>query len=545
MSQPSWIGYELNGRYKIDELLGSGGMSAVYRANDPNLRRVVAVKLIHTHLSKDPEFVRRFEAEAASVAQLRHPNIIQVFDFDNDGETYYMVMEFVPGETLQQRLKRLNEVERKLSVEEIVNFATGVADAADYAHKRGLIHRDIKPANVMLNLQGEAILMDFGIVKIVGGTQHTATGAVVGTALYMSPEQIRGERPDHRADIYSLGVMLFEMAGGRPPYSADSAMTVMMMHINDPIPDVGALNPAVPAGLRSVIQKSLAKDPADRYQSAGEMAAGLRQVLSEGPAMVSDGTIVEEPAAPAGATVVEQPVEGTVVDTAEAAPEVEKPVVDRTPPPVRQQPPPPKTKSRLSPALIGGGIIVVLVGLACLIGGGYLISRALGGGAGATGGEMTPTNTTAAILAATDTPETAPPSPTATATQVPATATTQPTRTNTPTITATATPDTTYVVIDSIGLDGSTYVVNYSVYNDPGEVPGLHVHLFFDTVPVEQAGVPGSGPWKLTYRNYGPSPYTGLGTANRGNATQLCALIANPNHTVIQGTGNCVDLPEG
>ncbi|NJN44628.1 MAG: serine/threonine protein kinase [Anaerolineae bacterium] len=217
MSQPSWIGHALNNRYKIEEELGAGGMSAVYKANDPNLKRIVAIKLIHPHLSKDPEFVRRFEAEAAAVAQLRHSNIIQVYDFNHDGDTYYMVLEFVPGETLQARLKRLVGDKRKLSIEEVVKYAAQICEAADYAHKRGMVHRDIKPANVMLDIHNNAILMDFGIVRIVGGTNHTATGAVVGTALYMSPEQIRGEHPDHRADIYSLGVMLFEMAGGRPP----------------------------------------------------------------------------------------------------------------------------------------------------------------------------------------------------------------------------------------------------------------------------------------------------------------------------------------
>ncbi len=246
MAQSSWIGQTLGNRYLIEELLGQGGMSAVYKAEDPNLRRVVAVKLIHSHLSDDPQFVSRFEEEAAAVAQLRHPNIIQVFDFENDNETYYMVMEFVPGETLQDRLKRMNDADRRMDAKDAIAITAEICDALEYAHKRGMVHRDIKPANIMLNVQGQAILMDFGIAKIIGGKRHTATGAVVGTAIYMAPEQIKGEQIDARVDIYALGVTLFEMMSGHPPFEADSAMTTLMMHVNDPVPDLAAINPDVP-----------------------------------------------------------------------------------------------------------------------------------------------------------------------------------------------------------------------------------------------------------------------------------------------------------
>ncbi|MFQ5473632.1 MAG: serine/threonine-protein kinase, partial [Dehalococcoidia bacterium] len=158
----------------------------------------MAVKLIHPHLTGDADFLRRFEAEAEAVAQLRHSNIIRVFDFSQEDGQYYMIMEFVPGESLQDRLKRLNASGRTLSSDEIVAIAGGVCDAVDYAHKRGMIHRDVKPANILLSVEGQAILTDFGLAKLAGGTQHTAAGAVMGTALYMSPEQIRGEQVDHR-----------------------------------------------------------------------------------------------------------------------------------------------------------------------------------------------------------------------------------------------------------------------------------------------------------------------------------------------------------
>ena len=291
MARADWIGETLNGRYQIIELLGQGGMSAVYKANDPNLRRVVALKLIHPHLSSDPEFVRRFEEEATVVAQLRHPNVIQVFDFTHDDETYYIVFEFVPGETLQDRLKRLHDSGRQMSIDDTINIITQSADALEYAHSKGLVHRDIKPANIMVNVQNNPIVMDFGIAKIIGGTQHTATGAVLGTARYMSPEQIKGEKIDARTDIYSLGVTLFEMLGGRPPFNADSAMTVMMMHMTDPVPNLHDLRADVPPGLVAVVNKAMAKDPDQRFQSAAEFAAALNNPdLLTAPA---DATMVE------------------------------------------------------------------------------------------------------------------------------------------------------------------------------------------------------------------------------------------------------------
>ncbi len=547
MNQPSWIGYSLNQRYKIEQELGAGGMSAVYKATDPNLKRVVAIKLVHPHLSRDPEFVRRFETEAAAVAQLRHPNIIQVFDFNHDGDTYYMVLEFVPGETLQARLKRINNANRKFSLEEVVKFASQVCDATDYAHKRGLVHRDIKPANVMLDIQGNAILMDFGIVRIVGGTEHTATGAVVGTALYMAPEQIRGEHPDHRADIYSLGVMLFEMAGGRPPFNADSAMTIMMMHLNDPVPDIGELNPNVPFALKTIIHKALEKNPADRYASAADMAADLRGLLETRPGSFTATSAV--PPTPPPATAVQTgtrpPARAGISPTGSGTPP------GGSPPPVaapRSVSPAPKAKMpRL--ALIGGAIGFVI--LFCLIGTIFAIPKI-----------------TANIQARRETPEITQPvgitlptqvsptleilpttSSTETPTTVPPTATNAPTSTpapptETPTTAPTATPEGPYVVITAIRIENGLYVVDYETHNYPTDEPNMHVHMFFNTVPPEQAGSPGVGPWLLTWGPYGNPPFTQYGPANRpADATQMCALVANANHSIIYNSGNCIDLP--
>ena len=277
-SRQDLVGHVFGGRYQIEDWIAQGGMSTVFKATDPNLKRTVAIKLIHPHLSDDPEFVQRFEQEAAVVAQLRHSNIVQVYDFDHDGGVYYMVLEYVPGETLQDRLKALNAAGRRLPLAVTIQIMATLCDAITYAHRRNMIHRDLKPANVMLNPQGEPILMDFGVAKMLGESHYTATGAVIGTALYMSPEQARGERPDTRTDIYSLGVMLFEMITGQPPFEGDSAVAVLMKHVNDPVPDVRQLNEAVPDELIVVIERALAKDRAKRYQTAAQMAAALRAV---------------------------------------------------------------------------------------------------------------------------------------------------------------------------------------------------------------------------------------------------------------------------
>ena len=303
MMPQSWVGKTIGGRYQIEALLGQGGMSAVYRAIDPNLRRTVAIKLIHPHLSTDPNFIGRFKEEAAAVARLRHPNIVQVHDFNNDSETYFMVMEYLIGETLQARLKRLNSTGRNMPFSEAVSICTQICDAAGYAHNHELIHRDIKPANIMLDVNGQAILMDFGIVKIIGGEYHTATGATLGTAMYMSPEQIRTERVDDRSDIYSLGVTLYEMISGRPPYQADSALTLMMMVLNDPLPDLREIRAGVPEELLAVVYQALAKERSERFQSMAEMVAALRQIQEKVVSTPPPSTVVDEikaePAKPA------------------------------------------------------------------------------------------------------------------------------------------------------------------------------------------------------------------------------------------------------
>lgn len=347
-AQPNWIGRTIGGRYQIESLLGRGGMSSVYKAVDPNLQRSVAVKLIHPHLSEHTEFVKRFEQEAAAVAQLRHPHIVQVFDFNQDGDVYYMVMEHIPGETLDRRLLSLKEARLRMPLADAVRTLMPLCDALAYAHERNMVHRDVKPSNVIVNLLGQPILMDFGIAKIVGGGQvHTATGATIGTAAYMSPEQAVSDNVDHRADIYSLGVLLYEMASGEPPFKGSSALTVMMKHVNEPLPDIRLRNSNVPEILVAILQKALAKKPADRFQSAVEMGQALQQVMQQLPFSSATQSFVSgAPGGPGAAapTPTGAPTPTPTPLTRSDAPSPATP--PSGPPPVSQTPPPipaPKT----------------------------------------------------------------------------------------------------------------------------------------------------------------------------------------------------------
>ena len=563
MSTNDWIGKTLAGRYQIEELMGQGGMSAVFKANDPNLKRVVAIKMIHEHLSSDSGFVIRFEEEAAAIAQLRHPNIIQVYDFNNEEGVYYMVMEFIPGETLQEQLKRLNQTDRCMQLDDVVEYMINICEASDYAHNRGMIHRDIKPANIMLSVYKQAILMDFGIAKILGGQQHTATGAVVGTAQYMSPEQIKGEQLDRRSDIYSLGVTLFEMASGHPPFEADSAMTLMMMQINDPVPDLQEVNPDVTPEMVAVVNKALAKTKGNRYQTAGEMAAALKGVLGQpvevppaAPPIPTDATLVEEPlpsieepeatavqnpaATAAQAALVSQAVQSAAEQTVEEA----------------QLPPasPPSSKDSSGLPIVGNikplylfiGGAVILIGLLAIIFGGPFISNLISGdgGEGLPAAAISPTQDTGQVILLSTV--TATNTPTRTATLAPPTATftptTSPTITQTPT--GTVPPGIPFSRINDITIDQDRYIVEYETFEFTEYISSttLHVHFFFDTVPPEEAGRPGSGPWILYG---GPRPFTGYTVFARPvEAEQMCILVANPDHSIQMDTGNCFDLPD-
>jgi len=271
------------GKYRVVGRLGRGGMAEVYKAYQPGLDRYVGIKVLHAHLVDDSDFIGRFEREALAIGKLRHPNIVQALDFDREGETYFMAMEYIDGPTLKDEIKARKAADKPFKLEEISRIFTALGSAIDYAHKRGMVHRDIKPANVMINQEGQVVLTDFGIARIMGATQYTQTGALSGTPAYMSPEQGQGERGDKRSDIYSLGVMLYEMITGIVPYDADTPFAVIMKHISEPLPLPSKINPDVPETVERVVLKAMSKNPDDRYQSGQEMAIALRTAVGLSP----------------------------------------------------------------------------------------------------------------------------------------------------------------------------------------------------------------------------------------------------------------------
>ena len=224
------------GKYRVLEPLGRGGMARVYRAYHPRLDRYVAIKVMRPDLVEDGEFLARFQREARAVAALRHPNIIQVYDFDVQDDIYYMVMELMEGDTLKARLTDYRVQGERMAWGEMVRIILDVLDGLAYAHSERIIHRDLKPANILLTRRGEAVIGDFGITHIIGGTRRTERGALIGTLEYMAPEQGLSGRCDAYSDIYSLGVVFYEMLTQRTPFDADTPLAVLMKHINDPLP---------------------------------------------------------------------------------------------------------------------------------------------------------------------------------------------------------------------------------------------------------------------------------------------------------------------
>ncbi|MCB0191348.1 MAG: serine/threonine-protein kinase [Anaerolineae bacterium] len=267
------------GKYRLVARLGRGGMAEVYKAYQPGLDRYVAIKVLHSHLLDDADFIGRFEREALATGKLRHPNIVQAVDFDRDGDMYFLAMEFIDGPSLKDEMKARLSVDKPFTLKEIARIFSALCSAVDYAHKRSMVHRDIKPANVMINQEGNVVLTDFGIARIMEGTQYTQTGALSGTPAYMSPEQGKGERADERSDIYALGVMLYEMVTGRVPYEADTPYAIIVKHISESLPLPTKINPDLPEAVERVILKSMSKQPNDRYQTAGEMAKALRKAV--------------------------------------------------------------------------------------------------------------------------------------------------------------------------------------------------------------------------------------------------------------------------
>jgi len=265
----------LGGRYRLEARIGSGGMAEVHRGFDTTLNRTVAVKVLLPQFARDASFVERFRREAQAAARLNQPNIVGVYDSGADGETQYIVMEFIEGRTLADFLSGGGS----LTPMQAVEVAEKICDALSYAHARGVIHRDIKPANIMVTRSGEVKVMDFGIARIVAGPETAPqTSAVLGTAAYISPEQAQGHGVDGRTDIYSLGAVLYEMLAERPPFVGDSPVSVAYKQVNETPEPPSTHNPDVPPRLDAVVMRALAKNPANRYQGAAEFEDDLRRV---------------------------------------------------------------------------------------------------------------------------------------------------------------------------------------------------------------------------------------------------------------------------
>ncbi|GAC1320111.1 MAG: hypothetical protein NVSMB22_04150 [Chloroflexota bacterium] len=296
---------DFDGRYDVLTRLGAGGMAEVYRAFDRRLQREVAIKILNAESAADPVFVERFRREAQSVARLNDAHIVSIYDWGEsptsglrDRRTYYMVMELVPGQNLKERLagQPIEEVEA-------LDIAAEVAAALAVAHRHGIIHRDIKPQNILINAAGAVKVVDFGIAYTAGVTQLTKTNAVAGTAHYLSPEQAQSKPVDSRSDLYSLGVVLFEMLTGREPFQGTTLVEVAMRHVHDAPPDPSSFVPGLSARTRDIISRALAKDPAQRFSDASAMRVALldaRRALSDGPSRSGvDGTVAAPLAAAA------------------------------------------------------------------------------------------------------------------------------------------------------------------------------------------------------------------------------------------------------
>lgn len=334
----SMIGTVLSGRYRLEAKLGSGGMSTVYLARDETLDRPVAVKVMHREISEQPDQLERFRQEARAVAKLTHPNVVSVIDAGEDGGHPYIVFEYVKGETLKQRVARVGP----LDIQESIAYAIEVARGLAVAHSRQMVHRDIKPQNVLIDDEGRAKLTDFGISRQLEEDGVTATGRVLGTTDYVAPEQAMGHQVDPRSDVYSLGVVLYEMLVGRVPFQADSQVGVAMKHVNEELPDVQRRRPEISAAVALVVERATAKNPAERYSEVGGMIDDLE-------------TALEVEAARSGST------------TGEATS-----VLEAVPPPKRKL----STRARWSWAAVVGLLLVGGGALAAV----QLISSGIGGG---------------------------------------------------------------------------------------------------------------------------------------------------------------------
>jgi len=282
LNMDQYIGRLLDNRYEILEIIGTGGMAVVYKARCHRLNRLVAVKILKDEFSRDEEFRRRFHAEGQAVAMLSHPNIVQVYDVSTSESANFIVMELIDGISLKQYMEKKGVLNWK----ETLHFSMQIAKGLEHAHSRGIVHRDIKPHNIMVLKNGSVKVMDFGIARVMNKS-NTLTKEALGSVHYISPEQAKGGHTDNRSDLYSLGVVMYEMMTGRPPYDGESAVAVAIQHINGGAPMPSSLNPNIPAGLEQIIMKGMSLEIRDRYVSATEMLQDMEE-FRKNPAILFD-----------------------------------------------------------------------------------------------------------------------------------------------------------------------------------------------------------------------------------------------------------------
>lgn len=340
------------GSYKLIELLGRGGMASVYRGYQESIDRSVAVKVLPPEFLHDPNFSQRFTAEARTLAKMTHPAILPLYDFGLANDVPYIVMPLMTGGTLADRMRR-----SRLSLSDVLTLFSQIADALDYAHSLGVVHRDIKPSNILFDARGQPHLADFGIAKAIEASSNLTGTGIVGTPDYMSPEQARGEQIDGRSDIYSLGVMAYQALAGESLFKATTPIGVMLKHATESPPPIRQIRPELPPGIEAVLTKVLAKQPAERYQTAREFMQAMSRAVGS--------TTTSEPIRPTPTTSI----------PSSTARQPNPVTVNQPSYTTGQQPVPPKKSGGIGGMLLGGGlgmvagiILVVVLIIACCVG---------------------------------------------------------------------------------------------------------------------------------------------------------------------------------